>query len=301
MSANPRPVTVGLDGSHQSLAAAEWAARESLLRGVPLRLVHAWEHSAATYASMAGVAVSTPDPEWSARLLSDARAALTRRHPGLLIAADRLSGEPTAALVAAATDADTLVLGSRGLGRTVGFLLGSVSQTVVARARRPVVLIRPGADGEREGDSPATATSYGDVVVGVDLDRPDDAVLEFAFDAASRRAARLRVVHGRVATEQPGEPALTSDRALHGGPAAWIQQSRADLLGPWREKFPDVEVTEQTVIGLPASHLVDASQGAALLVVGRATSHTAVGPRIGPVTHAVLQHAAAPVAVVPHA
>jgi nucleotide-binding universal stress UspA family protein len=226
---------------------------------------------------------------------------LTRRHPGLLIAADRLSGEPTAALVAAATDADTLVLGSRGLGRTVGFLLGSVSQTVVARARRPVVLIRPGADGEREGDSPATATSYGDVVVGVDLDRPDDAVLEFAFDAASRRAARLRVVHGRVATEQPGEPALTSDRALHGGPAAWIQQSRADLLGPWREKFPDVEVTEQTVIGLPASHLVDASQGAALLVVGRATSHTAVGPRIGPVTHAVLQHAAAPVAVVPHA
>ncbi|MEV0414912.1 universal stress protein [Streptomyces sp. NPDC050448] len=290
MSTTPRPVTVGLDGSHHSLAAAEWAARESLLRGVPLRLVHAWQSSAATYASMAGVAASPPDPEWSARLLSDARAALTRRHPGLLIAADRLSGEPTAALVAAAADADMLVLGSHGPGRTRGFLLGSVSQAVIARATRPVVLIRADADGER-----------GDVVVGVDLGGPDDAVVEFAFDAASRRAARLRVVHGGDAAEDPGELGLTSSLAPHGEPAERTQQSAAGLLGPWREKYPDVEVTEQTVIGRPASHLVDASQGAALLVVGTATPHTPVGPHIGPVTHAVLQHAAAPVAVVPHA
>lgn len=35
-----RPVMAGLDGSQESLAAADWAAREALRRGLPLPLVH---------------------------------------------------------------------------------------------------------------------------------------------------------------------------------------------------------------------------------------------------------------------
>jgi nucleotide-binding universal stress UspA family protein len=38
-----RNVTVGLDGSSESRATGEWAAREAKLRGLPLRLVHVWE------------------------------------------------------------------------------------------------------------------------------------------------------------------------------------------------------------------------------------------------------------------
>ncbi|WP_046710117.1 universal stress protein, partial [Streptomyces europaeiscabiei] len=38
-----RTVTVGIDGSRESLAAAEWAAREARLRTLPLRLVNVWE------------------------------------------------------------------------------------------------------------------------------------------------------------------------------------------------------------------------------------------------------------------
>ncbi|MFD8638657.1 universal stress protein, partial [Streptomyces sp. NPDC059656] len=39
-------IAAGLDGSAESLAATHWAAREALLRGVPLHLVHAEESSA---------------------------------------------------------------------------------------------------------------------------------------------------------------------------------------------------------------------------------------------------------------
>ncbi|MGW1025628.1 universal stress protein [Streptomyces sp. NPDC002577] len=39
----PRPVTVGLDGPPESRAAAEWAAWEAKLCGLPLKVVHVWE------------------------------------------------------------------------------------------------------------------------------------------------------------------------------------------------------------------------------------------------------------------
>nr|WP_256362625.1 universal stress protein [Streptomyces sp. TRM70350] len=38
-----RTIIVGLDGSPESRAAAEWAAREAKLRCLPLKLLHVWE------------------------------------------------------------------------------------------------------------------------------------------------------------------------------------------------------------------------------------------------------------------
>ncbi|WP_316730303.1 universal stress protein [Streptomyces sp. 11x1] len=46
------------------------------------------------------------------------------------------------ALAEAAAAADLMVLGSHGLGGFAGFVLDSVSQRVVARSPRPVVLVR---------------------------------------------------------------------------------------------------------------------------------------------------------------
>ncbi|MFD1659265.1 universal stress protein [Streptomyces caeni] len=270
-------VTVGLDGSPESLAAVDWAAREALRRSATLRLVHAGDQQPYGYVPFAGEAVPPPDADRSASMLREVRASVTSRHPGLRVIADRVAGQPAAALLAAAGEAELLVLGSRGPGRAAGALLGSVALAVVARAERPVVLVRAGTDAADEHLSapvgPATAGPYRDVVLGLDQHDPDDAVLRFAFDAASLRDAALRVVHGL---------------------------KPADGLRPWREKFPDVETTEQVVIGTPGSHLADVSHDASLVVVGRKSRPSPVGPHIGPVTHAVLHHAAAPVAVVPH-
>ncbi|MGV9995345.1 universal stress protein [Streptomyces sp. NPDC003374] len=309
MSLTPvRPVVAGLDGRRTSVEAADWAAREAVRRGVPLRLVHAWEQPIVPYASLARM-TAPPDPERSAELPARARDFLAGRHPGLDITIERPGGDPAAALLAAAADAEMLVLGTRGLGRTAGFLLGSVARSVVARAERPVVLVRfhepdaDGADTVRPGPAEAAATEAapaaegagrdGEVVVGVDLDGPDDAVLAFAFDAAVRRGTGLRVVHGRCPADEPAVAAGLAETDALPGPLA-------EALRPWREKFPGVAVTAEAAIGRPGSHLVEASANAALVVVGRAARHASLGTHIGPVTDAVLRQAASPVAVVPH-
>jgi nucleotide-binding universal stress UspA family protein len=51
-------------------------------------------------------------------------------------------GDPIEALVAAAEDADLLVLGTRGRSQFAGLLLGSVSQACAAHASCPVVLVK---------------------------------------------------------------------------------------------------------------------------------------------------------------
>ncbi|WP_442819706.1 universal stress protein [Streptomyces sp. NBC_00841] len=75
-----------------------------------------------------------------------------------------------------------------------------------------------------------------------------------------------------------------------------VQGALSKTLDPWWNKFPGVEVTEQAVIGKGGSHLAEASRDASLVMVGRRERRLPIGAAIGPVTHAVLHHAAEPIA-----
>lgn len=302
-------ITVGLDGSPESLAAADWAAREAAQREAPLRLLYAaGELPGPPYTPFMGV----PGPvaidaqrDWAAHLLRETQARLTERHPGLRIVTRQTEEQAVPALLAAAAeDTELLVLGSRGFGTVTGFLVGSVALAVVARAERPVVLVRAGGQAGVEHLPDATGatsvtTGYRDVVLGLDLREPSDSVLGFAFEAARCHAAGLRVVHGWNPAAVYGYAAAL-DVGLDAEPAEETRHGLRDVLLPWKDKFPGVEVCAQAVVGGAGRHLVHASRDASLVVVGRKRNHARVGGRIGPVTHAVLQHASAPVAVVPH-
>ncbi|MER6784164.1 universal stress protein [Streptomyces sp. NPDC000658] len=300
-------IIVGLDGSPESQAAADWAAREATQREAQLRIVHAGDALGSLYVPYMGV----PAPgaieaqrDWSARLLSEAQARLAEDHPGLRITTQQAETEAVPALLTAAKDAELLVLGSRGLGTVTGFLVGSVALAVVARSERPVVLVRAGEHAQNEHVPDAAGagsgvTPYRDVVLGLDLAEPDDAVVEFAFETARRRAAGLRVVHGWNPATVYGYGAAL-DSGLSADLAEETRHGLRDVLRPWEDKFPGVEVRAQAVVGSAGRHLVHASRDASLVVVGRKKSHTLVAGRIGPIAHAVLHHASAPVAVVPH-
>lgn len=73
-----------------------------------------------------------------------------------------------------------------------------------------------------------------------------------------------------------------------------------ELLEPWREKYPTVVVEETLHEGRPAHVLIRAAGGAGLLVVGSRRRPTPMGPRTGPVAHALIHHVRCPVALVPH-
>ncbi|MFF0226998.1 universal stress protein [Streptomyces sp. NPDC004629] len=299
----PRTITVGLDGSPESRAAAEWAAREAKLRGLPVKLVQVWEPVPEPMAQAPLLGAETHQ-HWTERIPRESADGLRLRHPGVEVTTEQLTGRPAEALARAAKDAELLVLGARGLGGIGGFLVGSVGLAVVAHTERPVVLVRAGeqAADEHQMDPagiPSAATAFRPVVLGLDVAGPDEALIEFAFEAAARRSVPLRVVHAwnpppYYAYGMALEPAV--ERELAKGDAVAL----SEVLRPWRQKYPDVEVIEQSHYGSPSLLLIDASHEASLVVVGRRIRRSAMGAHIGTVTHAVLHHSTAPVAVVAH-
>lgn len=301
-----RTVTVGVDGSRESLAAAEWAAREAVRRGVPVCLLHA----AAPEPGLASPAEPPPQPVtdgWSPMAVAD---DLRRAHPDAEVTVEQVAGQPLPVLFAGADEAELMVLGSRGTSAAAGFLLGSVPLTVVGQSPVPVVLVRVapevGAD-DAVGTDVAGEDPRRDVVLGLDLARPSDRLLEFAFDAAALRSATLRIAYGW--SEAPPDGAGAAGRAEGAGGSGGERGDSGDagddgalveLLAPWRERYPRTRVVGEAVAGEAARHLLDASGGAALLVIGRRPRGSRVSAHLGATSHSVLHRSLVPVAVVPH-
>ncbi|MFJ9908862.1 universal stress protein [Streptomyces sp. NPDC101152] len=289
------PVIAAVDGSAESLAAAEWAAREAVRRERPLRLVHVWNWHPR---QDEGEPATAAQRHLARRALRQAEDRVRHACPGARVEEEQVEGPATAALLKAAEQTGLLVLGSRGLSGLTGLLVGSVALGVVARAACPVVLVR--ADEEAADERLPGGTGVRDVVLGIDLATPCDEVIEFAFDAARLRGARLRAVH---AWQPPSPIGLgAGDIGLVAGrerAEEWLGFLSA-VLQVWREKYPGVEVVETVTEGRARSALLRAASGASLLVVGRRVTDRSNGPRTGPVTHAAIHHVGCPVAVVPH-
>lgn len=138
-----RPVVVGVDGSATSMSAVDFAFDQASRLGLPLVAVHGWE-----LPSLFG-----PVPPWMPEeveeirmaekaVLSESLAGHAERYPDVDVTSAVRRGGPAQVLLAAAQDAEMVVVGSRGLGGFRGLLLGSVSQAVLHHATSPVVVVR---------------------------------------------------------------------------------------------------------------------------------------------------------------
>jgi nucleotide-binding universal stress UspA family protein len=285
-------ITAGADGTDESLAALDWAAREAVRRGLALRVVHAWRFQRYDPIGF----VDHESQEAGARGVADEAArTVAERHPGLDVSTAAPEGGPADTLAGAAADTAMLVIGSRGHGRVVGFLLGSVSRQVIAEATRPVVLVRA-------GDRPSDEAAGREIVVG-QQGEPDDSapILRFAFETAAARGATVRVVRAwtlpPLFAYSPGSMKFLDEA---GGLVQYEESALTEAVRPWRERFPDVPVVEHLEMGSAGQVLLSVVGTAQLMVVGRRAHRTAVGAAIGSVAYGVLHHARCPVAVVPH-
>lgn len=279
-------VTVGLDGSKESLAALNWAATAAVLREVPLQLVHVEEWPNTPEIPLAYARTLAERAEG---LLRDEADRVRKEHPGLEVFTERARGRAAEELTGAVNEADLTVLGSRGLGGVRGFIVGSVSLAVVGTARRPVVLVR--AEG-------APAAPEGGIVVGVDIHHPCEALLAFSFNEAARRGTPLKFLHGWTLPTSYGYAAVI-DPGVGEELGGRLLGELDGLLQPWRKRYAGVDATAMAAAGSPAYQLVEASQTAQLVIVGRRSRKVPFGAHLGHVAHAVIHHSPAPVAVVP--
>ncbi|MFK0110021.1 universal stress protein [Streptomyces sp. NPDC091217] len=133
------------------------------------------------------------------------------------------------------------------------------------------------------------------LVLGVDARDPARAAIGFAFDCARVRGGRLHAVH---AWELPPDTARLPFGVPDADRATWEDQEvqlLADVLRPWRARYPGVPVLEDVRLLAPAEALLRCSAKAALIVIGR--SPRAIG--WGSVARALLPEAVCPLAVVP--
>ncbi|GGJ30375.1 universal stress protein [Streptomyces brasiliensis] len=294
------PVIAAVDGSDDSLRALEWALDDARRRAAPLRVVHVRQYApwAQPEVLVAGPPVPDDDP-----VLDRMRAFVRERAEGLSVQYTAPVGAPPVLLPEVASAAQLLVLGSRGRGGFASLLLGSSSLAAARDAPCPVVVVpRPGRKVDEE---PLVESGTGPrVVVGVQVDHPDEVTLAFAFTEAALRGARLQVIAGypwpvqNWAAAGTLVPSVIDQDAIENETRTLADEA----LAPHRAEHPGVRCDTYALPGDAAGLLVGASKDADLVVVGRHRRRLLAPARmLGSVTHAVLLHAASPIAVVPPA
>jgi nucleotide-binding universal stress UspA family protein len=284
MAASRPRLVVGVDGSPDSDRALEWALDYAGALDAVVHVLHA-EPVALAADTPAAVRADVAD---RARRVIDRATQLARTAPLVDVTTEEVATSGAEALVGAGTGAAAVVVGARGHGRVSGALLGSVSQHVARHATCPVVVVREQADR-------ASRT----VVVGADAEGTSRHALEFAFGLAQARTAPLLVLrawHNRALDRSGVVLALREE--LDAEMRVGELRSLGDDLAPLQQQHPGVVVSQDVVPGHPQRVLADASEHAALVVVGSRGRGGFSGLLLGSVSQALLQHAHCPVAVV---
>lgn len=284
----PAPILVGVDGSSSSQEALDWATAEASAARRPLHIVHCFPHAMMELPPRAGERSHAGGIRAGERLLAEAELLARLVAPDITVTGELIVSAPAPALLRKAEGAALLVLGSRGLGRLMDVLVGSVGVAVAGHAACPVVVVRPGSNDRRR-------TSRR-VVVGVDGTEASAAAVDFAFEAAARRGGDITAL---IAWSAPVSRAHPARRELSRASERKHRRLLGEALDGPRRTFPDVVVSYEVVSGRPAHTLVAESIGADLVVVGSRGRGGLRGLLQGSVSQALLHHSPCPVAVIP--
>ncbi|MEH0841955.1 universal stress protein [Micromonospora sp. CPCC 205711] len=258
------PVVVGVGPSLQDLEVVRAAAREAAEHGRELALLHAFNWEAAlTAPSVAGARAEADE------LISRAAAVANEVDPGVSVRGEIVEGSPLTALIRRSETAFLVAIGDGGMaGCQECVPSDALAVQLAARAGCPVLVARP------EPPPP------GPVLVGVDGSESARAALDFAFDCASRRQARIIAVW----VTEPGRPDGDVDALL------------AEAVARAGRAYRSVAAECHTVRGDPGTVLVEQSRSAQVAMVGARGDEPWRG-MLGEVSQTLLYHSPAPVIV----
>jgi nucleotide-binding universal stress UspA family protein len=284
-----RPIMIAVDGSAESDEAVRWAAREALLRGADVTMVHV----------IAPVVVTWPVgylrssyAEWqeeNAQQAIEQAQKIFQAEVGIAklpsVKAQVLHDHVASGLVKASREAGMIVVGSRGLGGVGGPLLGSSSRALLHYARCPVAVVHTDVAPPADHTSP--------VLVGIDGSPASEAATALAFDEASRRHVDLVALH--ACSDVGIFPVVGMDWHEYEDQG---HELLAERLAGWQEQYPDVHIQRRVVCDRPARWLVDESEHSALVVLGSRGRGGFAGMLLGSVSTAVAEAAKCPVLVI---
>ncbi len=274
-------VIVGYDGSADAELALSWADRYADDRKLALHVL-----LSATSAPHVPEVASQWHGANLERIEADARSRIEDLRTSE-VSLDVVKSAPTEALIDASRHGDAVVVGARGHGVLSGVVMGSVSQHVARHAACPVIVTRQPNDPSSER-----------VVVGVDGSGGSRQALEFAFDHADRTGGKIAAIHGWHRLSRSGGKASGYPMETFVDEVRAAERVLAESVAGLAERYPDVEVALEAIPVAPTRALADASQSAALVVVGSRGHGTFADLLLGSVGQSVLHHARCSVAVV---
>jgi nucleotide-binding universal stress UspA family protein len=249
------PIVVGVDGSAHSRLALKWAADEAERHGSNVRVVYA--HTGAPRDVPAWYSSATSDLSPGEAIIDDAVGLVATRHPSVVVRGEIVDWPAPLVLTVASRSADLLVVGARGLGGFGELLIGSVSDQCLQYAHCPVAVVHCDAD-----DIPYQALEPR-IVVGIDGSLGSTRALQWALDEAAIRSSSVEAVY---AWQYP--PIGTfAVQPLRG--SELVVQEVVDAATEHAGRFaPDVPFKAWVQHNATVPALLDACQGADLLVVG---------------------------------
>lgn len=271
-------VVVGFDNSQHATRALNTAAYEADRRGAALEILCGWPWEPAMSPAAADDLNAL---DRARRHLEEAADRVRSVLPQVPVTPSLTADSAVDALLRLGGQAALTVVGTRGHGGFVGLLLGSVSLRLAAHSTSPLLVV-----GQDDGTGPGQRR--GRVLVGMKSDGDLEA-LAFGFAEAERRGATLTVLHTWQFSPYPDD--------IHHTTAATTLISTA--VQQLREKFPAVDASVESLQERAAKALVEESAWADVVVIAAHRRKHRLGPRVGPVVHALLSHARCPVALVP--
>lgn len=278
-------VIVGYDETVAAERALALAAYEARLHGVPLEIVNVVHPGDAPRAPGGGGADVLAD--W---IVDEAEHTAHEADPMLPVEKLAAVGRAEDVLAGETRAAEMLVLGHRVHRDFAELREGAVTVHALEQAACPVLVLCPGEHEPRHR-----------MTVAVDLDRPTDELLGFAFEEAARRGAALRVLNVCDSHVVVHRMAFDDDEIRSvANLVADREQALEQAVEPWWERYPDVVGELEVATGSIGRSLVEATGDGDLLVVGgRRHEDGRAGMQIGPAVHLLLHHAECPMAVVP--